>query len=84
MKTTISLTRVEVDHLVNLLVDAQASGSYYGPKNQYWKRHQRIWDKLRPPSECRNCDGCSWYEGGPTLKTTCTTCSGSGIEPRAT
>lgn len=28
--------------------------------------------------ECDQCDGCGWYEGGPTLKTTCEHCNGTG------
>lgn len=28
--------------------------------------------------ECDRCDGCGWYEGGPTLKTTCEHCGGTG------
>jgi hypothetical protein len=28
--------------------------------------------------ECDQCDGCGWYEGGPTLKTLCKTCNGTG------
>jgi hypothetical protein len=27
---------------------------------------------------CTNCDGCGWYEGGPTLQTTCEVCKGTG------
>lgn len=29
--------------------------------------------------ECDMCDGCGWYEGGPTLATTCHVCEGTGI-----
>lgn len=29
--------------------------------------------------ECRNCDGCGWYEGGKTLQTTCEKCKGRGV-----
>jgi DnaJ-class molecular chaperone len=28
--------------------------------------------------ECDFCDGCGWYEGGPTLMTTCEKCGGLG------
>lgn len=31
---------------------------------------------------CDSCDGCGWYEGGKTLKTTCEKCGGTGIRPR--
>lgn len=27
---------------------------------------------------CDQCDGCGWYEGGKTLKTTCEKCNGEG------
>lgn len=30
---------------------------------------------------CEYCDGCVWYEGGKTLKTTCGHCAGTGIKP---
>jgi hypothetical protein len=43
---TIVLTLVEVNHLVSLLVDAEREGSYYGPREQYWRRHARIQSKL--------------------------------------
>ena len=40
------LTRVELDPLLTLLRDARQDGDYYGPREQYWKRHDRIWRKL--------------------------------------
>lgn len=30
-------------------------------------------------NHCDRCDGCGWYEGGATLKTTCEVCGGSGV-----
>jgi rRNA maturation protein Nop10 len=50
-------------------------------KPEYWK------DKLPNLSkaleeedfECDRCDGCGWYEGGKTLKTTCEKCGGTGV-----
>jgi hypothetical protein len=30
------------------------------------------------PEECGRCDGCGWYEGGRTIKTTCEVCGGTG------
>lgn len=30
---------------------------------------------------CGDCDGCGWFEGGPTLKTPCTKCGGTGRVP---
>ena len=32
----------------------------------------------RHKTECRNCDGCGWYEGGKTIQTTCEKCAGKG------
>jgi len=32
---------------------------------------------------CDHCDGCGWYEGGPTIKTTCKHCNGTGIKAKA-
>lgn len=31
---------------------------------------------------CMDCDGCGWYEGGETLKTTCKKCGGTGVVSR--
>lgn len=31
-------------------------------------------------SYCYGCDGCGWYEGGPTLITVCEQCNGTGYE----
>lgn len=42
----ICLTWSELDHLLTLLRDAEVDGSYYGPKTVYWKRHERIKEKL--------------------------------------
>jgi len=33
---------------------------------------------------CGDCDGCGWYEGGKTIKTTCPACEGSGMVRRRT
>ncbi len=40
------LTRVEVDHLLTVLVSIKAEGNYYGNRAQYWRRHERIVAKL--------------------------------------
>ena len=29
--------------------------------------------------ECGFCEGCGWYEGGPTIRTECEHCGGTGI-----
>lgn len=28
---------------------------------------------------CLRCDGCGWYEGGPTIQTNCEKCGGTGV-----
>ncbi len=39
------------------------------------KQRRRIWGQVY----CGDCDGVGWTEGGPTLKTTCRTCAGTGL-----
>lgn len=42
----VSLTRVELDHLLTVLRDARQDASYYGNREQYYRRADRIWNKL--------------------------------------
>ncbi len=42
----ITLTQGELNHILSLLLSNQEQGSYTEPKDQYWKRHYRILDKL--------------------------------------
>lgn len=42
----IMLTQPEIDHIGACLDDRTRTGEYYGPCEQFWKRHQRILDKL--------------------------------------
>jgi hypothetical protein len=41
-----NLTETERDHLLTLLAEAKAEGNYYGNRDQYWRRHERIVFKL--------------------------------------
>lgn len=41
------LTVPEWRHLLALLNDAEEQGAYYGNKEQYWDRHDRIMQKLQ-------------------------------------
>lgn len=34
---------------------------------------------VKNPFLCPDCDGCGWYEGGPTLMTSCDRCKGTGV-----
>jgi len=43
----VKLTQVEIDHILNLIHDSEREGSYYGPREQYWKRSARIRGKLK-------------------------------------
>jgi hypothetical protein len=43
---SIDFTEVEIDHLLTLLRDAESEGSYYGRRDHYLKRHERIRAKL--------------------------------------
>jgi hypothetical protein len=43
---SIDFTEVEIDHLLTLLRDAKSEGSYYGRRDHYLKRHERIRAKL--------------------------------------
>lgn len=42
----ITLTPGELNHVLSLLLSNQEDGCYTSPKDQYWKRHYRILDKL--------------------------------------
>jgi hypothetical protein len=43
---TLRLTPVEVDHLLTVIQDSFDRGDYYGARQQYWDRHERILNKL--------------------------------------
>lgn len=42
----IQLTDVEIRHLQEVLQEHKLTGEYHGEREQYWKRHDRIVDKL--------------------------------------
>lgn len=43
---TIAVSRVELDHVLTVLRDARRDGSYYGNREQYYSRHDRIFARL--------------------------------------
>lgn len=43
---SVRLTASELTHIIELMFMNKNSGEYYGNREQYWKRHQRILDKL--------------------------------------
>jgi hypothetical protein len=45
-KVTVILTDVEIYHVLTALRDATRDGSYYGNRDQFYKRHARINGKL--------------------------------------
>lgn len=59
---------------------AQKRSEKLGPKRR--KQIARDATMARWYETCRDCDGCGWYEGGKTLKTTCPSCEGSGLVRR--
>ncbi len=42
----LTLTHVEVNHLISLMDNNEREGWYFAPREQYWKRHERIKEKL--------------------------------------
>lgn len=50
MKLHIDLSPIERDHLLSLLTYNAEEGSYWGNREHYWKRHQRLVDALESPS----------------------------------
>lgn len=44
----VKLTEPEIFHILACLDDREHEGCYYGPREQFWKRHARIIEKLDP------------------------------------
>ena len=42
----IKFTAAQISHLLTLLRDAEERGEYYGNREQYWKRHAEITQRL--------------------------------------
>lgn len=42
-----------------------------------WPQYMK--DAIKRREYCDFCDGCGWYEGGKTFKTTCHKCKGTGV-----
>ncbi len=55
MKIVVTLTEVEANHVIALMDDNEREGWYFAPREQYWKRHKRIKEKLRL-SRCEQSD----------------------------
>ena len=51
MKITVTFTLVEAAHVLSLLKDNKEEGVYYGPRQQYWERHDRIVKLLEKAAE---------------------------------
>lgn len=45
-RAIIYLDPAELNHLQALVLGNEQNGEYYGPREQYWKRHERIKEKL--------------------------------------
>ena len=48
---TLTLSLVEVNHILNLIRDNESEGTYYGNRDEYWLRSNRIKAKLLGPPE---------------------------------
>jgi hypothetical protein len=67
-------------------VDDDTRGVNLGAAEEILRRLQALGaaEPREPePEYCDRCDGCGWYEGGKTLKTTCEVCGGTGVKPGA-
>ncbi len=42
----IKLTKSELNHIIELMYLNKKQGEFYGNRQQYWKRHQRILNKI--------------------------------------
>lgn len=49
--TPIDLTRAEAKHILSLIFVNTRDGWYHSPKKQYWKRSERIKEKIRNSME---------------------------------
>jgi hypothetical protein len=58
-KLTLELTERQVRHVLNALVDIQATGDYYGNSLDYYKRTTTIIEVLRTALRASNTDGVS-------------------------
>ena len=47
---TVKLTEAELNHIVNLIADNERDGTYYGNREQYWKRSFMLKQKLLSPA----------------------------------
>ncbi len=64
----------------------------YGERADWYRKAVALREALQPATApekpktdlhyCDRCDGCGWYEGGPTLQTRCEDCNGTGVIDR--
>jgi hypothetical protein len=64
----IKFSESELMHLLTLIQTNHDEGWYYGPCDQYWKRSDRIEEKIRRATTCDNndpeamCPGCNCWK----------------------
>lgn len=60
----LKFTVAETRHLLQLLHDSTRVGEYYGNRDQYWNRHQRVTEKLTNhlPQDKQNADSCRDFD----------------------
>lgn len=76
MKTyNISFSESELSHILTLISENHREGWYYGPRDQYWKRSDRIKEKIIKTQFCENNDSEKMCPGCDCWKQTRKTCS---------
>lgn len=50
----IKLTKGEANYLLSLINDNKKEGCYWGPKQQHWKRADKIYDMIVSQWEIKN------------------------------
>lgn len=81
---TIDLTVAEASHLLTLLNERIEDGTYYGNREQYYARSERIYqkimDEVNKPKLCGECGGKRTIKGIHGEICQCPDCRGTGYE----
>jgi hypothetical protein len=67
------------DFMLSEIQDYLTIAGYDVPLRSYVDRGAPSAPPAPTVVECERCDGCGWYEGGATIKTTCEKCGGTGV-----
>lgn len=53
----VSLSKAELNHVLAALEVVHRSGEYYGPREQFWQRHERLYSRLVERRDGMEVDG---------------------------